>query len=489
MGLRALALAIGVSAAVPAAGQALSFSVTSPVAEGAAATVSVGCGALETSTGTVGVTTAPGTAAKPADFGDPAQATLDVTCVLGIGGASTTVPTVQDALDEDDETFTVAVSGAGAPKTVTITDDDPPPSVSIGDASVVEGQPTTAGRLQVPVTLSAASGREVRLTVTPSRGPDDGPPALPGEDFAAAPVVATVAAGGTTGVAQVPIVGDRLDEGPEKLALTASDPVNATLGTPSTATGTIVDDDVPYVAAGIVDAKEGTGGTTNFVFPVVLTNPSTKPVEADLRTAAATAKAGEDFTAVTATIRFAPGETQKTVTVPVVADATPEPDELFALQVVAVRGGQLPPAGGVGVIRNDDGAAIDPSKAGGGQPGTADPTGASKALRVTKVGGRRGRLTASVTCPAPAGSCSGEVTFFSVPAKRSKVQALRKERRLGLARFKVAGGRSATVTLKVRKADLRLVRQAGAVGVRGYAVGRAADGQVTVRSARGVLRR
>src|SRR5262249_17906439 len=78
--------------------------------------------------------------------------------------ASLTLTALQDTRDEDDEWVVVdiaSVTGAtedGLQQAITsLVDDDPPPSLSIGNASVLEGN-TGARPLQFVVQLSAASG-------------------------------------------------------------------------------------------------------------------------------------------------------------------------------------------------------------------------------------------------------------------------------------------------------------------------------------------
>jgi hypothetical protein len=80
------------------------------------------------------------------------------------GGATGTVAVAvaPDALDEADETFTLEVSNASGDvaATATIEDDDSPPAVTIASppAPVAEGAVAA-----FPVTLSAASGRDVHV--------------------------------------------------------------------------------------------------------------------------------------------------------------------------------------------------------------------------------------------------------------------------------------------------------------------------------------
>ena len=109
-----------------------------------------------------------------------------------------------DDLDEPDETFTLeiydfenATAGAKTQSTITIQDDDDPPSVSVGDATAAEGAP-----VEFPVTLSAASGREVAVNWATT---DDS--ATSPADFAEASDTLTFMPGETT--ATVAVATDR----------------------------------------------------------------------------------------------------------------------------------------------------------------------------------------------------------------------------------------------------------------------------------------
>ncbi|HYK02781.1 MAG TPA: ELWxxDGT repeat protein [Thermoanaerobaculia bacterium] len=76
------------------------------------------------------------------------------------------------------------------------------------------------------------------------------------------------------------------------------------------------------VAVAIDDARAGESAGS-IAMTVRLTRPSAQPVEVDYRTADDTAKAGQDYTAAAGRLTFAPGETVKTVTIPIAGDSVP----------------------------------------------------------------------------------------------------------------------------------------------------------------------
>jgi hypothetical protein len=98
---------------------------------------------------------------------------------------------------------------------------------------------------------------------------------------------------------------------------------------------TIADNDPPpTIAISDVSLNEGKTGTTNATFTVTLSNPSGLVTTVDYATADGTALAGSDYTKVdSTTLTFAPGETSKTITVPIIGDLIEESDETFLVNL------------------------------------------------------------------------------------------------------------------------------------------------------------
>ena len=152
-----------------------------------------------------------------------------------------------DDLYEGDETFTVHLTHArgasisDADGVGTITDDDPVPSVSIANASVLEGTGTTTP-LSFDVTMSGLSASNVTVDYATSDGT-----AVQPADYTAASGTLTWPTG-TSGTQQVTVnvVADALDESDtETFTVTMSNVTGgATLGK-AIADGIILDDDLP----------------------------------------------------------------------------------------------------------------------------------------------------------------------------------------------------------------------------------------------------
>lgn len=110
------------------------------------------------------------------------------------------------------------------------------------------------------------------------------------------------------------------------------------------------------LSIGDAQAQEGTFGSRALSFRVTLSEISREPVSVSYRTQNETARAAEDYISVQGTLRFAEGETAKTVEVPIRGDRKVEPDEFFSVILFAPSGATVAEPGGVGTgaIQNDD---------------------------------------------------------------------------------------------------------------------------------------
>jgi uncharacterized protein YhjY with autotransporter beta-barrel domain len=177
-----------------------------------------------------------------------------------LGGQTSSAPIeigiVGDTKLEPDETFTLVISNVQGgtlsepgPYTFTIVNDDAA-SLTVQKAAVTEGN---SGTTPMPfvVTLTTAASVPVQATYATSNGT-----ATAGTDYQAATGVLTFAPGETQRTVNVNVIGDTLFEDDETLTLT----VTPAGGTPSSATGTILnDDDRPAAAVTIVSGNNQQG--------------------------------------------------------------------------------------------------------------------------------------------------------------------------------------------------------------------------------------
>ena len=113
---------------------------------------------------------------------------------------------------------------------------------------------------------------------------------------------------------------------------------------------------IPTITIGDVTVTEGNNGATPVAvtFTLTLSNASQSTIQVTATTANGTAQAGVDYTAVTATIEFAPGVTSRPLTVLVNSDTLFEPDETILVNLTSPVNATIADAQGVATITNDD---------------------------------------------------------------------------------------------------------------------------------------
>ena len=301
---------------------------------------------------TADYTTTNGTALAGSDF-----TAKSGTLTFAPGDTSKLVPVtiIDDSLAEDDETFTLNLSNATGGIAIvdpqgagTIVNDDPDPTVSVANASVMEGDIGTT-TLSLPVTLSGTSGREVDVDYATSDGT-----ATAGSDYTATSGTLIFAAGETSKQIDVSVTGDLPVEGNETFTVTLSSPFNADLGA-SVATGTITNDDAnPKLVVGDAVKLEGNSGTTPLTFTVAMVPVSVSDVTVDYATSDGTATAGSDYTGASGTLTIPAGQTSGTIAVSVSGDKTVEPNETLTLTLSNPVGATIVVGAAAGTILNDD---------------------------------------------------------------------------------------------------------------------------------------
>ena len=133
------------------------------------------------------------------------------------------------------------------------------------------------------------------------------------------------------------LLDDRYDESEETFQMTMSDPVNATLATPS-ATGTIIDNDsAPALSIEGDSAVEG--GTLEF--EVRLEPASEGSVAVHYETRDHTATEGRDYRAAAGTLSFAAGDVSAVIPVRLLDDLEDESDERVDLVLSSPTGAEL----------------------------------------------------------------------------------------------------------------------------------------------------
>ena len=209
-------------------------------AEGTAATFTVSLSSATAKQVTVKFATSNGTARQGTDF---VRTTGTLTFAPGQLSKTISVPTIDDALYEPDETFVVSLTSptnatlGDAQGTATIANDDPIPSLTIADVSRLEGPAGTNSQLVVTVTQSAPSAVASRVVVATANGT-----AVSGSDYGAKSATVTIRAGSTSATVAITIKGDAVVEPNETFRLLLSAPTDAVIAD-GEAVATILNDD------------------------------------------------------------------------------------------------------------------------------------------------------------------------------------------------------------------------------------------------------
>ena len=320
----------------------LSIGDAEPVAEGGAAVFTVTLVPASNHVVTVTYSTVDGTAVADADF-TPTSGTL--TFNPNQTTKTIRVPILRDTVHEPSETFTVELDD---PTGTTLADStglgtiaaDATPGLSIADAvNVAEGRDAV-----FRVTLRPATNHVVSVTYTTMDGT-----AVADADYT--PVTGTLRfePRETTKTIRVPVLLDTMTEQSETFTVELSNPGGSTLADPI-GVGTIRADPAPSLRIG--DATPVAEGD-EAVFTVTLTPPNEQVVTVDYTTTDGTAVADEDYSATSGTLRFAPGDTSKTIRVPTLRDAVAEPVETFTVVLSNPSGTNVVHDTGVGTITDE----------------------------------------------------------------------------------------------------------------------------------------
>ncbi|MBA4148927.1 MAG: DUF11 domain-containing protein [Verrucomicrobia bacterium] len=231
------------------------------------------------------------------------------------------------------------------------------PGVGVSDTTVAEGDSGT-NWMQFTLWLTKTSSLPVTVNFATAGGTagtvDWG---VANVDFANTNGTVTFSPGQTSAIVLVPIIGDFVREPDETLTLSLKFPTQAWMAR-SSAVGTILDNDpIPNLTIAPATATEHDTGMRNLIFNATLSAQSLTTVTVDYFSRDVTAQAGSDYLTATGTVTFAPGDTLKTIQVPVIGDLDPEPDETLQLILTNAQNAVITVAQATGTIVNDDGFA------------------------------------------------------------------------------------------------------------------------------------
>jgi hypothetical protein len=260
------------------------------------------------------------------------------------------------------------------------------PTVSIGDATVTEGNSGATGAT-FAVNLSSPSNSTVTVDWATAPGT-----AADGTDYVAGSGTLTFAPGVTSQTVSVQVNGDTAVEPNETFSVNLSNSTGATV-LDGQGLGTISNDDqapAPTISINDVQVIEGNSGNIPATFTVSLSAPASSTVTVNWATAPGTAAEGTDYLAGSGTLTFAPGVTTQTISVQVNGDTAVEPNETCYVNLSNSTGAAVLDGQGLGTISNDDQAPA--------------PTISINDVQVTEGNSGKTPATFTVSLSAPASS-------------------------------------------------------------------------------------
>ena len=374
---------------------------------------------------TVDVSTADGTATAGIDY--VAISNRKITIPAGLLSAVVSVTVRDDSDVESDETFTLSISnptvaslGTPATATATIRNDDLP-EVTVSDAPDTQ----EGSALVFAVNLSAASASDVTVNVSTAGSTAR---VLPPADFRPPSSRVTIPAGTTSVNISVVTIDDTDYELTKTVKLTLSSPSGATLGSPSVATGLILDNDEPRISivgpSGAV--AEDANGTANVLYYTMwLDSTLTREATVSVTTSSGTATGGTcgttgaDYAHKSATVKFSPGARVRSFTVTTCPDAVAgEGTEDFTVTLSNPTNAMLGTATATGEITDTDGNAVSVSITGPSTPVDEEDTNDASnsvvfTVRLDVAYAREVTVTASTTAgTATSAPCASGGDFF-----------------------------------------------------------------------------
>ena len=393
----------------------------------------------------------------PADYTQTGAATFappvgTVTFGAGNSTATVTVDPAADAIVEPDETviFTVT-SGAGynvgspASATGTITNDDSEVSVTVAPSSATEDGATNlvytftrTGFTALPATVNFSVGGSAVF----SSGDYTQTGAATYSDTSGTVVFG---AGASTATVTIDPTADLTVEPDETVILTVTSGVGYNVGSPDSATGTIINDDTD-VSVAVSPASVAEDGATNLVYTFTRAGVTSSSLTVNFSVGGTatfgpspddyTQTGADTFTTTSGTVTFSAGNSTATVTVNPETDSTVESDETVDIAVTAVAGYNVgSPSSATGTITNDDtdvSIAVSPAS-------VAEDGATNLVYTFTRVGVTTSSLTVNF-------SVGGTASFGVSPNDYTQTGATTFTSSSGTVTFG-AGSSTATVTV------------------------------------------
>ncbi|MEM1433785.1 MAG: Calx-beta domain-containing protein [Pseudomonadota bacterium] len=222
------------------------------------------------------------------------------------------------------------------------------PILLVTSTTVAEGD-LESKQVKVTLRLSAPLSDSVSVDYT-----TEDASAEAGLDYVATSGSATLAAGATQKSIDLTIFGDDAAEGDETFLVRFSNASSNVRMIGASLEITIYDDDDAAAAAlsvGDATASEAAGELT---YVVSLDRAAAGPISVQYSTQDDSARAGDDYTAVSGTLEFSTGDREQTVVVPLLDDVLDEGSDQLLLRLNAPVNATIDDDTGVGTVQDDD---------------------------------------------------------------------------------------------------------------------------------------
>jgi len=273
-----------------------------------------------------------GTAVAGLDF--TAVPNAQITFDAGETNKVITVPILEDSLMEATETIRInlgqpagATLGAVTVTTLSIADNESSVGMAATVASVVEN----AGTVQIEVRRLGLTEASASVGYTTLAGT-----AAAGSDFTTTTGRLFFASGATNGFITVSVTDDTSIESTETFIVRLSNPVGTLLGSPTDTTVQILENDCRIEFARATTSVLENGGQLSVT--VLRAGGTAAVATVAYATENGTATSGSDYSSASGILQFNPGETNKTLLVPIINDAAVEPTETFTLALSSPTG-------------------------------------------------------------------------------------------------------------------------------------------------------
>jgi VCBS repeat-containing protein len=271
-----------------------------------------------------------------------------------------------------------------------------PPNGTIDFSSATYTVNENDGTAQITLTRSGTTTGQASITVALT----DGTANAPG-DYDNNPITVTFNNGETSKTIFIPIVNDTFFEQNETVSLSLiNQAVGTTIGTQSTATLTIIEDDIPVPGILSFSAPQYTlqeDGSTGAIVTVVRSGGSDGDVSTTVVLSDSTATAPSDYNATPITVSFTNGQTVQNIFIPLVDDFALEADETLNLALTNPIGGATIGTQGtsaVTIVDNDAPGVLEFSSA---QYSLLENGATGAIVTITRTGGVGGNIGATIT--------------------------------------------------------------------------------------------